>query len=148
MSRRRDLRDCARSRPRTSIARVDQISASTGGHLEPPTMEHLWRRAGAAGGNRTQIGTAAQHRMSLQTAASDCQQLRRTAHGKEGVDGSSPSEGSAKAPHVGAFLFGPILFRLERAGSPSLVVRQAGAGIAAASMIKSVVALGSETGSA
>jgi hypothetical protein len=24
-------------------------------------------------------------------------------HGKEGVDGSSPSEGSAKAPHVGAF---------------------------------------------
>src|SRR5206468_9341848 len=26
-------------------------------------------------------------------------------HGKEGVDGSSPSEGSAKAPHVGAFSF-------------------------------------------
>src|SRR5437667_7241458 len=25
--------------------------------------------------------------------------------GKEGVDGSSPSEGSAKAPHVGAFVF-------------------------------------------
>jgi hypothetical protein len=25
--------------------------------------------------------------------------------GKEGVDGSSPSEGSAKAPHVGAFAF-------------------------------------------
>jgi hypothetical protein len=24
-------------------------------------------------------------------------------HGKEGVDGSSPSEGSAKAPHIGAF---------------------------------------------
>ena len=27
------------------------------------------------------------------------------AHGKEGVDGSSPSEGSAKAPLVGAFVF-------------------------------------------
>jgi hypothetical protein len=27
--------------------------------------------------------------------------------GKEGVDGSSPSEGSAKAPHVGAFSFRP-----------------------------------------
>jgi len=27
------------------------------------------------------------------------------AHGKEGVDGSSPSEGSAKAPHVGAFAY-------------------------------------------
>jgi hypothetical protein len=26
-------------------------------------------------------------------------------HGKEGVDGSSPSEGSTKAPHVGAFSF-------------------------------------------
>jgi hypothetical protein len=25
--------------------------------------------------------------------------------GKEGVDGSSPSEGSAKTPHVGAFVF-------------------------------------------
>jgi hypothetical protein len=30
---------------------------------------------------------------------------RFAAHGKEGVDGSSPSEGSAKAPHVGAFAF-------------------------------------------
>jgi hypothetical protein len=28
---------------------------------------------------------------------------RLAAHGKEGVDGSSPSEGSAKAPHVSAF---------------------------------------------
>jgi hypothetical protein len=28
-----------------------------------------------------------------------------TGDGKEGVDGSSPSEGSAKAPHVGAFVF-------------------------------------------
>ena len=27
-------------------------------------------------------------------------------HGKEGVDGSSPSEGSAKAPQIGVFLFG------------------------------------------
>src|SRR5437762_2823936 len=30
-------------------------------------------------------------------------QLVEHLHGKEGVDGSSPSEGSAKAPHVGAF---------------------------------------------
>ncbi len=34
-----------------------------------------------------------------------CDQLPESFHGKEGVDGSSPSEGSAKAPHVGAFLF-------------------------------------------
>jgi hypothetical protein len=32
-------------------------------------------------------------------------QLVEHLHGKEGVDGSSPSEGSAKAPHVGAFPF-------------------------------------------
>jgi hypothetical protein len=32
--------------------------------------------------------------------------LRETFHGKEGVSGSSPEEGSAKAQHVGAFSFG------------------------------------------
>jgi len=32
--------------------------------------------------------------------------FRDSLHGKEGVDGSSPSEGSAKAPHNGAFCFG------------------------------------------
>jgi hypothetical protein len=30
--------------------------------------------------------------------------LQTTRDGKEGVDGSSPSEGSAKAPHIGAFV--------------------------------------------
>src|SRR5207249_6338225 len=35
---------------------------------------------------------------------SDCDRLPETFHGKEGVDASSPSEGSAKAPHVRAFL--------------------------------------------
>src|SRR5581483_11653898 len=30
-------------------------------------------------------------------------QLVEHLHGKEGVDGSSPSEGSAKSPHVGRF---------------------------------------------
>jgi hypothetical protein len=32
-----------------------------------------------------------------------CDRLQPRFHGKEGVDGSSPSEGSAKAPHIGAF---------------------------------------------
>ena len=35
-------------------------------------------------------------------------QLVEHLHGKEGVDGSSPSEGSAKAPHNGASGFGSI----------------------------------------
>jgi hypothetical protein len=38
---------------------------------------------------------------------------RRPLHGKEGVDGSSPSEGSVKAPLSGAFLLGAIC-RLSR----------------------------------
>jgi hypothetical protein len=36
-------------------------------------------------------------------------------HGKEGVNGSSPSEGSAKAPHVGAFAFDPTCRVAQRA---------------------------------
>jgi hypothetical protein len=36
-------------------------------------------------------------------------------NGKEGVDGSSPSEGSAKAPHVGAFLVQTDLLFVEHA---------------------------------
>jgi hypothetical protein len=39
------------------------------------------------------------------TVALGCHRLRPNLDGKEGVDGSSPSEGSAKAPHVGAFAF-------------------------------------------
>jgi hypothetical protein len=34
-------------------------------------------------------------------------QGNRFGDGKGGVDGSSPSEGSAKTPHVGAFSFSP-----------------------------------------
>jgi hypothetical protein len=39
------------------------------------------------------------------TAAVGCDRSPIGAHGKEGVDGSSPSEGSAKAPQSGAFRF-------------------------------------------
>jgi len=37
----------------------------------------------------------------MQTVAVCCRRLLRRRHGKEGVDGSSPSEGSAKSPLVG-----------------------------------------------
>jgi hypothetical protein len=40
-----------------------------------------------------------------QNRAVGCDRLPPKLHGKEGVDGSSPSGGSAKAPHVGAFSF-------------------------------------------
>ena len=55
-------------------------------------MEHLWSPAGATGGNQWQMGHA---RKPLKQA--DPQPLatygNRFADGKEGVDGSSPSEG-------------------------------------------------------
>jgi hypothetical protein len=56
-------------------------------------MERLWSLAGATGGNRWQIG---EPRKRLKQA--DWQRVathgnRFGAHGKEGVDGSSPSEG-------------------------------------------------------
>ncbi len=37
------------------------------------------------------------------TVAVGCGQLPQKCHGKEGVDGSSPSEGSAKAPQTALF---------------------------------------------
>src|SRR5229473_8387796 len=68
-------------------------------------MEHLWSPAGATGGNQWQME---HHRKRLKQA--DLQPVathgnRFGAHGKEGVDGSSPSEGSAKTPHVALLPF-------------------------------------------
>src|SRR6266436_9977349 len=66
-------------------------------------MELLWSRADANGGDQSQL------RPPLTRLIHDGQQQLATHgnlpsfHGKEGIDGSSPSEGSAKAPHVGAF---------------------------------------------
>ena len=66
-------------------------------------MEHLWSPAGATGGNRWQMGRA---RKPLKQA--DPQPVATHGngprpHGKEGVNGSSPLEGSGKAPEIGAF---------------------------------------------
>jgi hypothetical protein len=43
--------------------------------------------------------------VTRETVAVGCDRLPIGSHGKEGVDGSSPSEGSAKAPEIGAFSF-------------------------------------------
>ena len=67
-------------------------------------MEPLWSPVVATGGNEWQIGSALRRRKDAITVAVGCDQSPETFHGKEGVDGSSPSEGSAKAPHVGAFV--------------------------------------------
>jgi hypothetical protein len=68
-------------------------------------MEPLWSPVVATGGNRSQIGHAHVPRKQAKTVAVGCDRLPEEFHGKEGVDGSSPSEGSAKARHVGAFPF-------------------------------------------
>jgi hypothetical protein len=47
------------------------------------------------------MGRPQERLKQAKTVAAGCDRLPETFHGKEGVDGSSPSEGSAKAPHVG-----------------------------------------------
>ena len=49
-----------------------------------------------------------------------CDQLPKRAHGKEGVDGSSPSEGSAKVPQDGTFAFRTNLHETKRAASVAM----------------------------
>ena len=56
----------------------------------------------ASGGKRSQIA-----KPKAKTDAVRCGGLPETFQGKEGVDGSSPSEGSAKVQHVAAFAFSP-----------------------------------------
>jgi hypothetical protein len=66
-------------------------------------MEPLWSPVVATGGNLSQTATPQKPRKHAKTFAAVCDRLPIGAHGKEGVDGSSPSEGSAKAPHLGFF---------------------------------------------
>jgi hypothetical protein len=49
--------------------------------------------------------TATKTPETSETVAVGCDRLPIAAPGKEGVDGSSPSEGSTKAPQTGAFSF-------------------------------------------
>src|SRR6266700_3944715 len=56
-------------------------------------MERLWSRAVATGGNRWQMGGSGPPLKQAETVALGCDRLSRGPDGKEGVDGSSPSEG-------------------------------------------------------
>src|SRR6266545_37551 len=64
----------------------------------------LWSPVVATGGERLQMARAGTGQKQAKTVAVGCNQLSPGPHGKEGVDGSSPSEGSAKAPHMALFL--------------------------------------------
>jgi hypothetical protein len=61
-------------------------------------MEHIWSRAVATGGNQSQMRRRRQRPRYAKTVAVGCNRLPIGAHGKEGVDGSSPSEGFSKVP--------------------------------------------------
>jgi hypothetical protein len=78
-------------------------------------MEHLWSPAGATGGNRWQMADPRKPLKQAYPQPVATHGNRFGAHGKEGVDGSSPSEGSAKAPHVGAFLVQVDLLNVDHA---------------------------------
>jgi hypothetical protein len=67
-------------------------------------MEPLWIPVVATSGNLWQIAQAQKPRNQAKTVAVDCDRAPEKFHGKEGVDGSSPSEGSAKAAHTGLLL--------------------------------------------
>jgi len=54
-----------------------------------------WSLHGATGGNRSQIQRPQEPQKYAKTVAMRCDQLPIGAHGKEGFDGSSPSEGFA-----------------------------------------------------
>jgi hypothetical protein len=56
-------------------------------------MEHLWSRAGATGGKRAQIEWPQERLEQAKPVAVGCDRLPIGAHGKEGVNGSSPLEG-------------------------------------------------------
>ena len=71
-------------------------------------MERLWSLVGATSGNRRQMPEARNRPRQAKTVATGCDQLPLKLDGKEGVDGSSPSEGSAKAPESGRFSLGSV----------------------------------------
>ena len=63
-------------------------------------MEHLWSPAGATDGNQWQIGHPRKPLKQANPQPVATHGNRFGAHGKEGVDGSSPSEGFRKVLQI------------------------------------------------
>jgi hypothetical protein len=64
-------------------------------------MERLWSPAGATSSKHRQIGRPPKPRKQAKSVAVGCDWLPRASNGKEGVGGSSPSEGFEKNPANG-----------------------------------------------
>jgi hypothetical protein len=71
-------------------------------------MERLWSLAGAISGNLWQKGLRRKPQNQAKSVAMGCDPLPLNLDGKEGVDGSSPSEGFAVQPATGAFLLSAL----------------------------------------
>ena len=71
--------------------------------------------AGATSGNQPQIALAKERQKQAKTVAVGCDRLPRGAQGKEGVSGSSPEEGLAKAAARRRFFVQINLLHVDRA---------------------------------
>jgi hypothetical protein len=80
-------------------------------------MEQLWSRAVATSGNRWQVRGSRKPLRQAKTVAGGCHRLPIGAHGKEGVDGSSPSEGLHKSPAYGHTMLPAPTFSERLAGT-------------------------------
>jgi hypothetical protein len=78
-------------------------------------MEPLWSPAVATGGNRWQMRRPQNGSDKAKTVAVGCDQLPEPFHGKEGVDGSSPSQGFCKRPGQGPLIAQIQLLLVQRA---------------------------------
>src|SRR6266487_4306609 len=89
-------------------------------------MEPLWSPVVATRGNQRQIDRPPIPQKQAEAVATGCHRLPEKFHGKEGVDGSSPSEGSAKAPEIRCFLFPRDLHDLQCAAGMEPFMERSG----------------------
>jgi hypothetical protein len=82
---------------RAFLNRMSAPLSITDGAFMEPSGRNQWQPVAKR--------TAAKRHKQAKTVAVGCDRLPIGSHGKEGVDGSSPSEGSAKMPQIGPFPF-------------------------------------------
>src|SRR5437763_15429806 len=90
-----DLRDPRPSRDQRLQDRPRRARLSS--HRQQ-TMEPLWSPVVAMGGNHRQDAKGRKPQKQAKTIATGCHRLPEKFHGKEGVSGSSPEEGSQESP--------------------------------------------------
>ena len=105
-------------------ARLTGTGRQARSEIRQQIMEHFWSRADATHGNSWQSQRPRKRLNYLRTVANACHQSRPPLHGKEGVDGSSPSEGSTKSPEIGGYHGQNDLLLIARAVGVEHVVEQ------------------------